>query len=1074
MSLLMASSVSLSAQDFDDDEPLADRQPAKATVAKAKYDTRQVKGEVRDAATGQPVSGAMVSVTGMEGYSALTGDDGRYQLDVPTFASSLQISSPDHSLIELGLSADVEQKSVVLYSVAFTPDRSAKLDILDDKHVGNFQYSNAVNVKEEIQKQLGAYAYSTSRSGTPGIGNVMFVQGLNSLNANAQPLVVVDGVIMEQQYDREMLHDGFFNDILTSISPSDIESVSIMRNGTALYGTRGANGVVLITTRRSHSMATRITASASTGISTEPKYYDMMDADQYRNYASQLLSGTGSKITEFKFLNSDPTYYYYKQYHNNTDWKDKVYRTAISQNYGINVEGGDDVAQYNLSVGFTSNQSNLCYNDMTRINVRFNTDIQLFKHLDVRFDCSYSNVTRSLRNDGAPLSYDEGTPTAPSFLAYVKAPFLSPYSYGNGQLSTTYYDVTDESYLDEALASYSNYNYKLANPWALNKYADGENKNHFENSLINIAVTPTYSFRPNLKLSEHFSYSLVNTTNRLFIPMNGVPDYYVTAVSDTRKNEVRSLASKQNSVQSDTRLTWFKRYAAHDVSAFGGLRINWETYTCNKQLGYNTGSDKTPFMSSGLKNAQSEGNNDVWRNMDLYMQGNYNYAGRYYAQLNLTASGSSRFGEDADGGVKFGGVVWGIFPSVQASWVLTNESWMPQLDWLDYLRLSAGYDVSGNDGADYEAARSYFAAQMYLNAISGLSFAGIGNTEIKWETTRRANLGIEADFMQHRLHVAGHWFNGTTDDLLSLQSLGFLSGLEYNWANAGKLKNVGYDLSVSGKVVATKDWSWELGFSVGHYKNEIKSLAEGQTGYNTDAYGATIRTQVGSAANLFYGYRTEGVFSTSEQAAAAGLYVMADNGVDRNYFGAGDMIFTDVDGNKQIDENDRMVIGDPNPDIYGNIFTAVSYKGFRLDANFGYSVGNDVYNYMRSQLEGGSRFMNQTTAMTQRWQVEGQETSVPKATFQDPMGNSRFSDRWIEDGSYLKLKSLTLSYNLPLNMQFLQGMQFWIQGNNLFTMTEYLGSDPEVVATSAVIGQGIDLGRIGQSRGFMAGIKINL
>ncbi len=1074
MSLLMASSVSLSAQDFDDDEPLADRQPAKATVAKAKYDTRQVKGEVRDAATGQPVSGAMVRVTGMEGYSALTGDDGRYQLDVPTFASSLQISSPDHSLIELGLSADVEQKSVVLYSVAFTPDRSAKLDILDDKHVGNFQYSNAVNVKEEIQKQLGAYAYSTSRSGTPGIGNVMFVQGLNSLNANAQPLVVVDGVIMEQQYDREMLHDGFFNDILTSISPSDIENVTIMRNGTALYGTRGANGVVLITTRRSHSMATRITASASTGISTEPKYYDMMDADQYRNYASQLLSGTGSKITEFKFLNSDPTYYYYKQYHNNTDWKDKVYRTAISQNYGINVEGGDDVAQYNLSVGFTSNQSNLRYNDMTRINVRFNTDIQLFKHLDVRFDCSYSNVTRSLRNDGAPLSYDEGTPTAPSFLAYAKAPFLSPYSYGNGQLSTTYYDVTDESYLDEALASYSNYNYKLANPWALNKYADGENKNHFENSLINIAVTPTYSFRPNLKLSEHFSYSLVNTTNRLFIPVNGVPAYYVTAVSATRENEVRSLASKQNSVQSDTRLTWFKRYAAHDVSAFGGLRINWETYTCNKQLGYNTGSDKTPFMSSGLLNAQSVGNNDVWRNMDLYMQGNYNYAGRYYAQLNLTASGSSRFGEDADGGVKFGGVVWGIFPSVQASWVLTNESWMPQLDWLDYLRLSAGYDVSGNDGADYEAARSYFAAQMYLNAISGLSFAGIGNTEIKWETTRRANLGIEADFMQHRLHVAGHWFNSTTDDLLSLQSLGFLSGLEYNWANAGKLKNVGYDLSVNGKVIATKDWSWELGFSVGHYKNEIKSLAEGQTGYNTDAYGATIRTQVGSAANLFYGYRTEGVFSTSEQAAAAGLYVMADNGVDRNYFGAGDMIFTDVDGNKQINESDRMVIGNPNPDIYGNIFTAVSYKGFRLDANFGYSVGNDVYNYMRSQLEGGSRFMNQTTAMTQRWQVEGQDTAVPKATFQDPMGNSRFSDRWIEDGSYLKLKSLTLSYNLPLNMQFLQGMQFWIQGNNLFTMTEYLGSDPEVVATSAVIGQGIDLGRIGQSRSFMAGIKINL
>ena len=619
MSLLMAGAVNLSAQDFDDDEPLADRQPAKATVAKAKYDTRQVKGEVRDAATGQPVSGAMVRVTGVQGYSALTNDSGRYELDVPTFASSLQISSPDHSLIELGLSANVGQKRVVLYSMAFTPTRKEQLDILDNKEVANSPYSNAVNIKEEVQKQLGAYAYSTSRSGTPGIGNVMFVQGLNSLNANAQPLVVVDGVIMEQQYDREMLHDGFFNDILTSISPSDIENVTIMRNGTALYGTRGANGVVLITTRRSHSMATRITATASAGISTEPKYYDMMNADQYRNYASQLLSGTGTKISDFKFLNSDPTYYYYTQYHNNTDWKDNVYHTAFSQNYGINVEGGDDVAKYNLSVGFTNAESTLKYNDMRRINVRFNTDIDLFKHLSVRFDCSFSNTTRDLRDDGAPLSYDEGTPTSPSFLAYVKSPFLSPYSYGNGVLSTTYYDVSDETYLDEALAGYSNYNYKLANPWALNKYAEGENKNHFENSLLNIAVTPTYSFRPNLKLSEHFSYSLVNTNNRYYIPVNGVPNYYVTAVSATRENEVRSLASKQNSVQSDTRLTWNNRFGVHDVAAFGGVRVNWETYTRNEQLGYNTGSDKTPFMSSGLLNAQSDGNNDVWRNMDVYL-----------------------------------------------------------------------------------------------------------------------------------------------------------------------------------------------------------------------------------------------------------------------------------------------------------------------------------------------------------------------------------------------------------------------------------------------------------------------
>lgn len=1069
LTLLMAFSAKATAQTETEEEAVETR----AVAPQKKYETRVVKGSVIDAATGNPVDGAIVKAFGIDGFSALTDEKGNYELKVPVFVSAIQVSSPDHNVETIGLAASEDQRAAKLYSNSFRAEYSTEPDYLNNFTAQNLDLSSAVNIKEDIQSQLGAYAYSVSRSGTPGIGNVMFLQGLNSLNANAQPLVVVDGVILEQQYGREMLHDGFFNDILTSITPTDIEDVTVMRNGTALYGARGANGVILISTHRSHSMATRIAARASAGVSMEPKFISMMDAEQYRGYASELLKGTGTKNTDFKFLNADPAYYYYKQYHNNTDWKDQIYRTAITQNYGINVEGGDDVAQYNLSVGFSSAQGNLECNDMSRLSVRFNTDIKLLDNLSVRFDASFSNTTRDLRNDGAPVSYDEGTPTSPSFLAYVKAPFISPYAYGNGKLSTTYLDVTDETYLDEALSSYSGYNYKLGNPAAINQYAEAENKNHFENSLLNIAVTPKYDFTKDLSLSEHFSYTLVNTNNKFYIPVNGVPSYYVASVSAIRENEVRSLASKQNSVQSDTRLSWKQRVDAHDIKVFGGVRINFENYTRNAQLGYNTGSDKTPFMSSGLLNAQSKGVNDTWRSMDVYAQGNYNYMGKYFAQVNLTGSGSSRFGTDAKG-LKVGGVVWGIFPSVQASWILTNESWMADIKGLDYLRLTAGYDISGNDGIDNDAARSYFRAQMYLNAVSGLSFSGIGNTEIKWETTRRANVGVDANFLSNRLHAGVNFFHSTTDDLLSMQALGFLSGLDENWANAGQLQNIGYDLTLSGKVLATKDWTWELGASLGHYTNEIKDLGKERKSYETEYAGATIRTAVGSAANLFYGYRTNGVYATTEEAEQAGLYILAKNGVDKNYFGAGDMIFVDKDGNKKIDENDRDVIGDPNPDFYGNIFTAVSWKNFKLDVNFNYCVGNDVFNYMRSQLEGGSRFMNQTTALTQRWQAEGQVTSVPKASFQDPMGNSRFSDRWIEDGSYLRLKNVTLSYDLPINSQFIQGLQFWVQGNNLFTLTKYLGSDPEFAPTSSIIGQGIDLGHVGMSRSVVAGIKINL
>ena len=1078
ISLMMAFPFCAFAQDDETDEQ---EQATRVLTPKKKvYATRVVKGRVVDAASKMPVAGAIVKAGGITGYSVLTEDNGTFELKVPVFATSLYVSSPDHNAVLAGLTASEEQQDIMLYGTAFKGDYAETDNLRGDKQATGFAYSNAINIKEEMQKQLGAYAYTTNRNGTPGVGSVSFIQGLNSLNVNAQPLVVIDGVPIDQQYGREMLHDGFFNDILSNINPADIEKVTVMRNGTALYGAKGANGVILVETRRNKSMATRITASVSAGVTLLPKYYDMMDANQYRNYASELLRGTGTKNTEFKFLNEDPTYYYYKQYHCNTDWKDYVYRTAMTQNYGINVEGGDAVANYNLSVGYTQAESTLECNDFNRLNIRFNSDITLGSRLSIRFDASFSNITRDIRDDGAPAGYDEGTPTSPAFLAYVKSPFMSPYSYGRGQFSSSQYDVVDESYLDEALTSvkYKNYNYRLGNPAAFNEYAEGENKNRFENSMLNLSVRPKYQINSNLSLMEHFSYNLVNTNEMYYIPINGVPDYYVSSVYAYRQNEVRSLASKQNSVMSDTRLDWSNRYQAHSLHVFGGARIQWETYTYNTQLGYNTGSDKTPFMGASLLNATASGLSESWTSLSMYAQAEYNYKGRYFLQANLTADGSSRFGEEADG-LKALDAVWAIFPSVQASWVLTNENWLAGNKWVNYLRLTAGYDVSGNDDIDYYAARSYFQGKVFMNSVSGLSLAGIGNTTIQWETTKRFNVGLEANLLNNRINLTANLFKSKTDNLLAMQSLGFLSGLDQNWSNGGKLENEGYDVALSGKVIATKDWSWQLGASVGHYKNKITALPEGKSYMDTDVYGATIRTQVGSAANLFYGYKTAGVFATTEDAQAAGvdpkgLYTLAENGMTRNYFQAGDVHFVDTDNNGEINDKDCVVIGDPNPDFYGNIFTTVAYKNFKLDVRFNYSVGNDIYNYMRSQLEGGNRFMNQTTAMLGRWQVEGQKTEMPRATFQDPMGNARFSDRWIEDGSYLKLKTITLSYDLPITSQFLQGLQFWIQANNVFTLTKYLGTDPESAMTSAVIGQGIDLGRLPQSTSLVAGVKINL
>ena len=1044
------------------------------TPVNAQNATREVKGIVTDATTHLPLSGVLVSVGETNGYSTLTESDGSYELRVPLTATSLTFSSPDYNMVKSGLTTAERQRAIALYPSTFSEDYSAKTNVTGTGSAKGFEFANSVSIEEEIQKRLGAEVHTTTRSGTPGIGSVMFMNGLSSINASAQPLIVIDGVVYDQQYGRSMLHEGFYNDILANISPTDIEQVQVMRNGTALYGAKGANGVILINTRRNHSMATRITASIAAGVTLEPRTFDVMNASQYKSYASDLLQTTETTLKDFKFLNNSADNYYLPQYASNTDWRDYVYRNALTQNYSINVEGGDDIADYNLSLGYINHQSTLKNNGMSRINIRFNSDIHITKKFDVRFDASFANQTRNLRNDGAPTSYSEGTPTSTAFLAYAKSPMISPWTFSGGQIREGYIDVADENYLDEALVAYSNYNYKLANPLAVNEYGDAENKNHFENSLINLAVTPSYKFGDHLQLSEHFSYNLVNTNEKFYIPRNGVPSYYVTGVNAICENEVRSMAAKQNSVMSDTRLSWNNRYDAHSIGVFGGVRFNWETYTQNSQLGYNTTSDKMPAISSTLDNAKPSGFSNSWKNINWYAQAQYDYRQRYYLQLNASLETSSRFGNDADHSVKLFEVPWGFFHGVQASWVMTNEQWFSGIKGIDYLRLSLGYDVSGNDDIAYDAARSYFASQNFLEDVSGLSFENIGNNRLQWETTTRLNASLEGNFLGNRLNLRLNYFRSKIDHLLMYQPLAYVTGLSRNWSNDGAMKNEGFDVSAVAKILATKDFQWEIGASVGHYKNEVTELPAGQQAVETTVGGATVRTAIGAAANLFYGYKTAGVFSTSEEAAGAALYTLASDGVTRQYFKAGDMHFTDRDDNNIIDERDRDVIGDPNPDIYGNISTAMSYKRFRLDVRFNYSLGNDVYNYMRQQMESGSRFMNQTTAMTRRWQTEGQTTDMPRATFQDPMGNARFSDRWIEDGSYLKLKTVTLSYTLPMNTTFLQGLQFWIQANNLLCLTRYLGTDPEFAMSGSVLGQGIDLGRLPQSRSLVAGVKINL
>ncbi len=1075
LALLMAGTLGGYAQEEAAADTVTAARPA--SPIKKNVKTRPVSGRVFAVTSGTPLGGALVSVSGYDGYSTLTEEDGTYKLDVPEFATALTVTAPDYNSVRVGINQSGKLRDVTLYSSVMRSAYSADDNILNTVVADKFDYSPSLNITSEIGDQLGANVRTISRGGTPGIGNFMMMNGINSLHSNAQPLIVIDGVIVDQQYDRTMVHDGFYNDILTSFNVNEIKSVKVMANGTAIYGAKGANGVILIETKRNTSLATKIDATVSAGITLLPKSLPMMSGSQFKTYASDLLKTTGTNLSEFQFLTSDPNNYYYNKYNNNTDWNDVIYREAFSQNYGITVQGGDEVASYFLALGYNGAQSVLEDNDVNRLNIRFNTDINMFKHLFIRFDASYSNVTRNLKDQGAPEAYDEGTVTSVNYLGLVKSPMLSPYAYSNGKISDVAFDNSDEDYLDQALSSIGNVNYRLANPASINEYGTAQNKNYFENSYLNLAVTPKWQFNKHLSLSSLFSYTLTNTNDKYYVPINGVPDYYVSSIGLTVENEIRSLYSSQNSITSDTKIEWGNQYGAHSIDLLGGFRYMNDRYKVDTQLGYNTGSDKTPFIND-TQNKTTTGSTNEWTSMSWYGQARYDYRKRYFVEGNLAIESSSRFGKDAKEGFKLAGVRWGVFPGIQAGWVLSNESWF-DVPGIDYAKFTMGYDVSGNDGIDFDATRTYFQSILFQNQANGLVLGNLGNTEVQWETTRRFSFGTELNFLKNRLNLKVNVFKSWTDNLLTYHELNFITGLENNWVNGGSLENKGYNITVNGHIIATRNWNWELGASVGHYKNKLTALPDGQDYVDAEVYGATIRSQIGQPVNLFYGYKTEAtasgthVYATSEEAKADGLYILGENGIDKTYFGAGDVKFAD-NGDKEINKADMQVIGDPNPDIYGNIFTSLSYKRIRLDVNFNYSLGNDAYNYLRSQLESGNRFMNQSVAMVNRWSYEGQVTDMPTVMWEDPMGNARFSDRWIEDASYLRLKSITLSYELPLNSTFIHGLTFWGQANNVFTVSKYLGADPDFSMSNSVLEQGIDRGLLANSRNFMLGIKINL
>ena len=1021
-----------------------------------------VTGVVTDAALGTPMAGVKVTAYNNALHSAMTREDGSFQIKVPEYVTSLTFALEGCNTTVCALAGRTEGVDVKMYSDAFSEIYSTKTVASASIKANVSGLSDNLSIDNQIQQNMQGSLLATFRSGQLAVGASYLIDGISSLNINTQPLIVLDGILLDMGYNNTTMHDGYYSNLLANIQVEDIESVEVLKNGYGIYGAKGANGVIIINTKRNKSMATKIDLNISGNYQTMPKLPEMMNASQYRTYASELLGTTGTTLKNFKFLQSDPDYMYYNMYHQDTDWSEVAYREAFVQNYNVNVQGGDDIANYNLSVGYAFGDGILEQSDFSRFSLRLNSDIILSDKLNLRFDASYSDITRDMRDDGAPDDIDNTMISAPGFLALAKSPFLSPYAFDYfGKVSN--YLATEDDYLKEVLGN----DVSLANPLSILENGDGLNKNYFGNRLITLAVTPEWKVNRYLSVYEHFTYTLANSDENYYIPLNGTPNFKIEGIGMV-ENKAAAMNAKQDGFMSNTYFKYAKRFQKHDLNVQGGVRyINNSLYQTS-MMGYNSGNDKTPNMSSSLKYKKTTGTDTKDVSITWWAQGNYNLAEKYYLSASVGMQASSRFGDSVNSGVKIA-VPWGIFPSVSAAWVASNEKWF-NVDFINHLKLNVGFDMTGNDNYDNAASKTYFSPVKVLQ-MSGIAMANIGNNSLQWETTNKLTAGISMAMFDNRVNLSANVFKSKTDNLLSISALSFLTGLETSWTNGGSLENAGFDASLGVKLVNTNLVKWEAGAGIGHYKNEITALPIETVDYN--AYGATIRSQVGNPVGVFYGYRTNGVFSTSEEAINSKLHMVDAAGISTP-FEAGDMIFTDKNGDTIINEKDMYIIGDPNPDFYGRLYTNLNIKHFTLSASFAYQLGGDIYNYQRMLLESGSRFMNQTVAMTNHWTAEGQQTSVPRAVFGDPNGNARFSDRWIEDASYLKLKNVTLSYNIPIASTYLQGLTIWGAANNLFTITDYLGSDPEFSTSNNILMRGIDRGLAPQTANFSLGLKINL
>jgi TonB-linked SusC/RagA family outer membrane protein len=1014
--------------------------------------TRKIAGRVTSADDGTPLPGVSIRIAGAK-TGVQTDADGTYTLNVPSGNSSvvfsfigykpLTITVGNANSYNVKLVADQQLLNDVVVIGYGSTSKRASTGAISNIKATDIQDRPVTGLDQAMQGQL-AGVQVTSASGTPGGAVTVRVRGVSTLSAGSQPLYVVDGTPIQTTSNSQV---GFGNGVtnpLNDINPEDIESIDVLKDASAsaIYGSRASNGVVIITTKRGRSGRTNIDLDYYTGIQKTTKKIDALTGPQYVQMLQEAINNRYPTLTyqgnTYPTLSdlitalgrgnlaNDPSSY------PTTNWQDQVFQNAPISNYNLSINGGNDKTRFNITSGYFDQEGILRGSDYSRFNLRLNLDHTISDKFKVGTSTSFNRSSSNrINNDNNIYGV-----LSSAILISPAVPLYNPDgTYGRDPYST------------------------VENPIAAYK----EPFNLTTNGRLLSNVYGEYKILPSLLFRTNFGADYQIFHERRFVPSTlnaGAPP--------TNGSGIEAYYSDLNLINENT-LTFNKSFGDHSLNVLLGQSWQKDDNESVFASGTNFPGNSIQRLSAAAVKTGASSSGSSSTLVSFFGRVGYNYKQRYILSATLRSDGSSRFTE---------GNRFGYFPAVSAAWIVSDESFLKDQNIFSTVKLRGSYGVTGNNFIGDFLSRTLISAGSNFNQVAGLYPSALGDPNLSWEKTKSTDIALDLGLLKDRIVLSADVYYRKTTNLLANLPLAGSAGFTGYQTNAGTMENKGLELDLHTVNIKSKDFNWTSSLNISFNKNKILSLANNNAPY---AAGFASYVQVGEAVGSFRGYHVDGIFQNQAEIDALNAAAKTKTGSTTALYqvaatAPGDIRFADLNGDGVITGADQKILGSAQPKFVGGFTNTLSYKMFDLSFFWQFSYGNKIYNNTRVFAEGMNTIYGQFATVLDRWTPTNTETDVPRAVYGDPNSNTRASDRFVENGSYLRLKNVNLGFNLPNSVAakiHMRKLRVFAAAQNLVTFTKYKGFDPEVSTfNSDPLSQGTDFLSAPQAKSLTLGVNL--